>query len=67
MEKDKIVLNIVKLGLVGDSKVGTTSICNSFMGFEFTLETISTIGIEKYEKKITLENRKEIKLVYFII
>ena len=64
MEKDKIVSNIVKLGLVGNSKVGTTSICNRFMGLEFTLDIIPTIGIERNEKKLTLENGKEIKLEY---
>ena len=40
-----------------------SSICNRFLGLEFTIDTITTIGSDKFEKKIKLKNGKEIKLI----
>ena len=63
MSDKKIDYTVLKVGLLGDSMVGKTAICNSFMGLEFNQDQLSTIGIEKLEKKITLKNGKEIKLI----
>ena len=63
MSDNKIDLTVLKVGLLGDSMVGKTSICNSYMGLEFNQDMLSTIGIEKLDKKITLKNGKEIKLI----
>ena len=52
----------IKIGLLGDQKVGKTSICNSFVGIELQPEYLSTIGTEKFEKKQVLENQREIKI-----
>ena len=41
----------IKIGLLGDEKVGKTSIFNSFLDFEFQDNYLQTIGIEKFEKK----------------
>ena len=53
----------IRIGLLGDVKVGKTSICYSFTNIEFQTEYLSTIGVDKFEKKQHLENEKEIKLI----
>ena len=58
----KIPLNSIKLALLGASQVGKTSICYSFLGLDFG-EYNSTIGTEKMEKKQSLNNGKEVKLI----
>ena len=40
-----------KLAMLGDSKVGKTSICNSYLNIEFSNNYLSTICREKYEMK----------------
>jgi small GTP-binding protein len=62
MSYNKIKVSAIKIGLLGDSTVGKTAICNSFMGIEFTADNLSTIGQEKLETKFILDNGKEIKL-----
>jgi len=42
--EEKIYPKKVRLGLLGDSSVGKTSICKSFLGKEFQEEMISTIA-----------------------
>ena len=56
MKKDKNLLRCIKLGLLGDSGLGKTSICNTFYNLEFTHDTLDTLGTEKNETKFTLEN-----------
>ena len=58
MSDKKIDYTVLKVGLLGDSMEGKTSICNSYMGLEFNQDKLSTIGIEKLDKKITLKNGK---------
>ena len=53
----------IKIGLFGDEQVGKTSICYSFINIEFQSDLLSTIGVDKFEKKHVLENGKEIKLI----
>ena len=65
MEKNNIEINAIKIALLGDNFVGKTCICDTFSGLEFTEDNISTIGNEKFEKKIKLLNGKEIKLIYW--
>ena len=60
---ESINLSAIKIALLGDSKVGKTAICNSFMKLEFSQDMLSTIGQEKIERKYNLKNGKEIKLV----
>ena len=53
----------VKIGLLGDEKVGKTSICHSFVNLNLPEDYITTIGYEKFEKKELLNNGKEVKLI----
>ena len=64
MDKNKSI-QVVKIGILGDSEVGKTAICNSFFNIEFTEDMLATIGSEKLEKKIKLKNDEEIKLVLY--
>ena len=66
MKEEQQCVKAVKIGFLGDSPVGKTSVCKSFSGYEFTLDEISTIGCDKFEKKVTLKNGKEIKVNYLI-
>ena len=61
--KEKIKRNVIKIGMLGDSREGKTAICNTFMNIEFMDNTLSTIGMEKLESQMTLKNGEEIKLV----
>ena len=53
----------IRIGLFGDEKVGKTSICYSFTNIKFQSDILSTICIDKFEKKQVLENEKEIKSI----
>ena len=57
-------ITLIKIGLLGDSNVGKTSICNTFSGDE-SCDCLITIGTDKFEKKIKLENGEEIKLIFW--
>ena len=59
----KISLKAIKIGLLGDSKVGKTAICNSLLNIEFNQDMLSTIGSDKLETKFSLKNGNEIKLI----
>ena len=64
--KGKIIeLVAIKIGLLGDSGVGKSSICNTYTGIEFNPDLLVTIGTDRFEKKINLKNGKEIKLVFW--
>ena len=62
MSEKKIKRKVIKIGLLGDSKVGKTAICNSFLNIDFHEIALSTIGSEKLESKIKIKNGEEIKL-----
>ena len=63
MEK-KIEIKAIRIGLLGDSKVGKSAICHSFMNLEFDFgSNVTTIGSDRFETKIQLKNKKEIKLI----
>ena len=63
MDENKIALKVAKIALLGDSTVGKTSICLTYKGIEFKENTLFTIGTDKFDKIIKVENGKEIKLV----
>ena len=63
MSVSKIETKAIKVALIGDSEVGKTAICHSFLNVEFILGGTATVGIDRYDKKIKLKNKKEIKLI----
>ena len=63
MSENNIEATVIKIGLLGDGKVGKSAICNRFLGLEFNIDIMTTIGSEKFEKKINLKNGKEIRLI----
>jgi len=63
MGDKKINLSAIKIGLLGDSTVGKTAICNALMNVEFAEDMLSTIGSDKLETKFPLKNGNNIKLV----
>ena len=65
MAEDKIALTVAKIGLLGDSRVGKSSIIQSYAGLPFSENYLSTIGSDKYQTQFTLENKKNIKLIIY--
>ena len=63
MEENNIEVGVIKVALLGDSCVGKTWICKSFMGVIFREDDLATIFTDKFDKKIKLENGKEIRLI----
>ena len=55
----------IKVRLLGDAGVGKTSICNTYMGIEFSNGILTTIGADRFERRITLKNEKEVKLIFW--
>ena len=62
MKEEQKCVKAVKIGFLGDSPVGKTSVCKSFAGYEFSIDMIANIGSDRFEKKATLKNGKEIKV-----
>ena len=50
--------NSMELGLLGDSSADKACIC-FFLDIEIPPDLLTTIGFDKYDKKIILENGKE--------
>ena len=63
MQKEKIVVKVAKVGLLGDQTVGKTSICQTYAGKDFNESNLLTIGFDKYESKFKVEDGKIIKLI----
>ena len=63
MNGENISITTIKIGLLGDSSVGKTAICNSFLNMEFNDDMLSTIGLEKLETKYKLHDGNTIKLI----
>ena len=63
MEDNKNVSKRIIIGLLGETSVGKTAICNSLIGLEFVEEMVITIGTEKFEKFIEVKNNEKIKAV----
>ena len=61
--RKKIEKPPIKIALLGDEKVGKTSICSSFLGLEFQDDCLSTFGNEANRKRISLKYGKEMKLI----
>ena len=53
----------IKLGIFGDSGVGKTCICESFLGLEYKEGILQTIGLDKMRKKIKLNNGNDTNVI----
>ena len=63
MNNKKLNLTAIKLGLLGDSSVGKTAICQRLLNLEFSEDCIGTIGNVKLETKFHLKDGNDIKLI----
>ena len=62
MSEQENPTKIISISLYGESDVGKTCICYSFLGLEFLDEHLSTVGIEKNNAEIEIESGETIKL-----
>lgn len=65
MSAHKLSVTGIKIGLIGDQLVGKTSICKAFNNIEINPDELQTIGFDKSDKKFTLKNGKNIKVLLF--
>ena len=65
MNSQKIELKKIRLGLLGDSEVGKTAICNSFNNIKFEPNYIITFGVERLKNSFLLKNGKNIELLIY--
>ena len=54
---------VIKLAMLGDSSVGKTSICYVFINLEFEDKLLSTIGQDKLECIMKMEDGKNMKII----
>ena len=62
MSEQENPTKIIAISLYGESDVGKTCICYSFLGLEFRDEHLSTVGIEKNNAEIEIESGETVKL-----
>ena len=63
MADDNVSLKAIKIGLLGDSRVGKSTIVTKFINLDYKENLLATIGTDKYDTKFELENGKTIKLI----
>ena len=56
-------IETIEITFGGKSYAGKAKLIEAFLGEEFTLDSISTLAVEKSEEKIKLKNGEEIKLI----
>ena len=61
----EIKIKLIRIAIFGDEKVGKTSICKSFLDLEFDEDEMYTIVRRKYDKKIEMDDGKELSLVIY--
>ena len=62
MEDEEVKRTAISISILGESKVGKTCICSSFLGLEFNPDKLSTIGMERSVSTIKIETGEELKL-----
>ena len=60
--KDDVRRTAVSISIFGETAVGKTCICSTFLGLEFREEHLTTVGIEKMSSSITTADGEELKL-----
>jgi small GTP-binding protein len=60
--QDDVKRTAISISIFGETAVGKTSICSTFLGLEFREEHLTTVGIEKMSSTIVTESGEELKL-----
>ena len=60
---EDIERKVIKLAMLGDSSVGKTSICYVLINLDFQNELLATIGQDKIEYQMKMEDGKEMKVL----
>ena len=60
--QDDVKRTAISISIFGETAVGKTCICSTFLGLEFKEEHLTTVGIEKMTKSIKIESGQELKL-----
>ena len=63
MSEKKIKRKVIRITMLGDSAVGKTSLISKFLNQNFDENYLTTIGKDKLEKKVVMEDGNEIKLI----
>jgi small GTP-binding protein len=60
--QDDVKRTAISISIFGETAVGKTCICSTFLGLEFREEHLTTVGIEKMSSTIVTESGEELKL-----
>ena len=60
--QDDVKRTAISISIFGETAVGKTCICSTFLGLEFRGEHLTTVGIEKMSSSIKTEDGDELKL-----
>ena len=60
--QDDVKRTAISISIFGETAVGKTCICSTFLGLEFREEHLTTVGIEKMSSSIKTEEGEELKL-----
>ena len=60
--QDDVKRTAISISIFGETAVGKTCICSTFLGLEFRGEQLTTVGIEKMSSSIKTEDGVELKL-----
>ena len=60
--QDEVRRTAISISIFGETAVGKTCICSTFLGLEFRGEHLTTVGIEKMSSSIKTEDGVELKL-----
>ena len=63
MSEKKIKRKVIRITMLGDSAVGKTSLILKFLSQDFNENYLTTIGKDKLEKKVVMNDGNEIKLI----
>jgi small GTP-binding protein len=63
MSDSEIPRTVIRISMLGDAAVGKTSIINVFLGIKFSSSVVANIGIERQNKKMTMKDGKEMKII----
>jgi len=60
--QDDVRRTAISISIFGETAVGKTCICSTFLGMEFREEHLMTVGIEKMSSTVKIDTGEELKL-----